>query len=164
MKNGRCRLHGGKSTGPKDKPAKPGKKHGIYDETLTAEERAIAAEMILGNVDEELKIARIRLRRALIAQEKWAKAPLDEQGLPLIEIVTEVNEKAGEVGAPTVQYLSTKKLQKLPDFHDIVSRLLTHINNLEKTRKELIGEGAADSAIEIEGGLPPPDLEPDEPA
>lgn len=159
MKNGRCRLHGGKSRGPKGPAAKTGRKHGIYDAAMTEEELALTASMVLGNVDEELKITRLRLRRALIAQDKWANAPLDEAGMPLVEIVNEVNEKAGEAGGEAAQFLSTKKVQKLPNFDTIIHGLIAHINSLEKTRKELLGETGAgtktgsDLAREIKDAL-----------
>lgn len=155
MKNGRCRLHGGKSTGPKDKKKQPKtfKTHGIYDLAMTEEERAFAASMVLGNVDEELKITRLRLRRALIAQDKWANAPLDEAGMPLIEVVKESSSERGD---------SIKKIQRVPNFDAIIHGLIAHINSLEKTRKELLKEsdendpsspGDARDHVSFSGGL-----------
>lgn len=67
MPNGRCRMHGGKSTG-----APPGNdnavKHGIYRSTLTEDERADYDSLQLGDVDHELRLVRVRLARALKAE------------------------------------------------------------------------------------------------
>ena len=67
--NGRCHLHGGKSTGPRDQYGNQNaRKHGIYSRTITKEEQGILSLINLGSVDEELVVSRIQLRRALIHQ------------------------------------------------------------------------------------------------
>lgn len=45
-------------------------KHGIYRAHLTDEEREAYDELTLGNVDEELRLARIRLSRTLSAEKE----------------------------------------------------------------------------------------------
>ena len=63
MQNGRCRLHGGATPKGKRSPnITPGS---IYSKFLTEEEQALEATLELGNVDAELKLMRLRLRRAL---------------------------------------------------------------------------------------------------
>jgi hypothetical protein len=64
MPNGRCRMHGGSSKGA---PAGNDNavKHGIYRSTLSAEECADYDNVEIGGLDAELRLARVRLARAL---------------------------------------------------------------------------------------------------
>jgi hypothetical protein len=65
MPNGRCRMHRGGSTGPKTpNTARNALKHGIYASFLTDEELELAQQIKLGSLEDELRLARIRLRRA----------------------------------------------------------------------------------------------------
>ena len=69
LSNGRCRLHGGNSTGPRDQRGNQNaRKHGIYSKTTTKEEESALDLMKLGALDDELAVARLQLRRALIHQ------------------------------------------------------------------------------------------------
>ena len=71
LNNGRCHLHGGKSTGPRDQRGNQNaRKHGIYSRTITKEEQDILSLIKLGSVDDELAVSRLQLRRALIHQEE----------------------------------------------------------------------------------------------
>jgi len=70
MPNGRCRLHGGKLTGPK-KGEQRALKHGLYAKGLIGDEKALYPEIKCGNIDDEIKILRIKLRRAWYAQGLW---------------------------------------------------------------------------------------------
>jgi len=81
LKNGRCRLHGGKSTGPKDrakhseslKGNKNALKHGLYEtiwlDTLTGEEQELYHQVSTDRnvqVDSEYRLSELRIRRMLI--------------------------------------------------------------------------------------------------
>lgn len=124
MANGRCRVHGGSSTGPvKPNTANNAATHGIYQKHLTQEERGQYSCLTLGEVDHELRLMRIRLARALEAEFKAnGEAELDE--------VTE-NDGAGEYVARE----SRKK--KVRDYNTIIDRITARIESLEKTRKLL---------------------------
>ena len=124
MKNGRCRVHGGSSTGPKTPATTPGS---IYSKFLTEDERADYEGLTLGGVDHELRLTRIRLARALDAERKAA-------GQPELEEVTE-NDGGG---APVPR--ETRK-SKVRDYVTIIDRLTARIESLERTRKSLEGEG-----------------------
>lgn len=63
----RCRMHGGTSEGPR-KGSRHALKHGIYSDVLMPEDEQLMNVLELGSLDHELKIARIRLRRALREQ------------------------------------------------------------------------------------------------
>ena len=123
-----CRVHGGASTGPKKHTTqKTALKHGIYASGLSDEELAMWAEVQVGNVDEELRLCRIKLRRALIAQAEIQVAPISPNnpaGFELWEI------RSTESGTQTVTRRS--------DYAAIIDRLLGRIGQLEKIRAELI--------------------------
>lgn len=70
MANGRCRMHGGKSTG-----APKGNKNGstpgsIYSKFLTDEEKEIVSQVELDNIDNEIRLYRARLYRLLKAESE----------------------------------------------------------------------------------------------
>lgn len=138
MPNGRCRMHGGPSTGPKDNRGnKNALKHGIYSNQLTDEERKQFDEIELGAVDLELRLARIRLARALAAEHA-------AQGEPeLLEVV----ENDG--GGPQLAKRSTKSTVR--DYTAAIDRLMGRIESLERTRKLLdAGDGENDDIVGFE--------------
>jgi len=144
MANGRCKRHGGKSTGPKV-PLVGGKsnfaKHGLYSAYYTEDEKASLEDLVLGNVDADLRLCRVRLKRALMMRKKWEDSLADgADGSGELVLVERVEgESIGEGGEVTPV---EKKTSKLPDFEKIESVLLGRIESLERTRKEL---GASDS-------------------
>ena len=76
MPNGRCRMHGGPSTGA---PLGNGNAvtHGIYRSLLTDQERTDYDGLELGGVDHELRLVRVRLARALKAEKDAIKTDRD---------------------------------------------------------------------------------------
>ena len=132
MANGRCRLHGGKSTGaPKGSQSKPG---ALYSAYYTEEERMLAEELQLGSIDEELKLCRIRLNRALKLE-----AEQDAEVLEL-EKVVETPTVIGGVPItddPDVPPVRQKTFVRR-DYDAVIHRLLGRIESLEATRQKLI--------------------------
>ena len=126
MKNGRCRLHGGASTGTPGRTN--ARTHGIYVTRLTVEEQADYAELELGSVDHELRLTRVRLARALDAEKQAnGDAELDE--------VTE-----NEGGGAAIANRSVKR--KVRDYISIIDKLTARIESLERTRNALdAGDG-----------------------
>lgn len=134
-KNGRCRLHGGASTGPVGYTNAA--THGIYRQHLTDSEREQYGALELGHVDHELRLARIRLARALAAENA-------AQGQPEIDEITE-NDGAGEYVA------RVSKKSKVRDYSSIIDRLTARIESLERTRKQLdAGDGGNDDIAGFE--------------
>lgn len=120
----RCRLHGGASISNQN-----AKTHGIYASTLTETERNQWNDVQIGSIDEELKLCRLRLVRALKAEnENGAKPELDE--------VTVKTSKSG--GTPGGE----KKFRRR-DYVGIIDKIMARIESLEKTRLHLLNEGAA---------------------
>src|SRR5450755_397714 len=62
--NGRCRTHGGASTGPKNPNTKTNAlKHGFYSEALLPEERALYDAAAVGDIEAEIRLAKVKLFR-----------------------------------------------------------------------------------------------------
>lgn len=71
MQNGRCRMHGGKSTGAPTGNRNAATPGSIYSRYFTEEEKELAAQIELGRVNEELRLTRIRLMRALAREAEY---------------------------------------------------------------------------------------------
>ena len=69
MPNGRCRMHGGKAA-ETHKGNQNARKHGIYSDAIQAEESELWDQIDVGSLDDDIRIAKLQLRRALIAQNK----------------------------------------------------------------------------------------------
>lgn len=128
MSNGRCRVHGGASTGPKKQDGNTNAmRHGIYSDLIHPDDVQHCDSILsLSGVENELLIARLQLRRALKAQ---ANADLLTDGMEIYETVD--REGAENVTAKA----ETKK--KLRDYPQIIDRLMARIESLEKTRMTL---------------------------
>lgn len=118
----RCKLHGGKSTGPKEQrgnknAAKPGS---IYSQFLTDAENDMLASIELGRVDDELRLTRIRLMRALARENEHGNT---------LEIDSEKLE-TGEHG-------STTTTSKVRDYSSLIDRLTARVESLERTKEDL---------------------------
>jgi hypothetical protein len=128
MPNGRCRFHGGLSTGP-GLNNRNAVKHGIYVTHLTPDEQKQYGTLAIGHVDHEIRLTRIRLARAL-ATEKAA------QGEPELEEVVK-HELIGLEGS------KRDEKSRVRDYVGIIDKLTSRIESLEKTRRELLKAGDA---------------------
>lgn len=145
----RCRLHGGKSL----ESNKLATKHGIYTQSLTDEERAMFPEIEIGNVDNEIRMAKIMLNRALIMHAEVRRNPNDPKNLTGFEL-TEITRTSKGGGKTDIS-----STQKRPDGIAIIDRFMGRIASLEKTRAELVAsatqnvDNPAEKAIEIAEAL-----------
>lgn len=148
MPNGRCRRHGGASTGA-PKGNQNARKHGIYSDTLTADEQGLWDEIGIGTLDDDIKIAKLQLRRALIAQAKAEAGDGLDLDLESINIrgtdPVEEGETPREPGQP-----STTIQRRRRGYEDIINRLLGRIGDLESKRADIIKKLDPDD----EGPLP----------
>lgn len=152
-------MHGGTSTGAKTVDGKKAvsknamRSGSIYAQYLTDEEREQFANLELGRVDDELRLQRIRLARALKAEYE------DElgEGLQLDESIERVG---GELALDEKKY-------KRRDYAHIIDRITGRIESLEKTRVELIKVNPPGDTENLFGGaeytLKPDDLTPKNP-
>lgn len=129
----RCKLHGGKSTGPinqrgNSNGAKPGS---LYSRYLSADEASICAELELGSVDEELRLTRIRLMRALKLEAESEECRL--------ELEAETVKPAILGGMPIYDEEPVREKQyKRRDYSALIDRLTARIESLESRRSSLI--------------------------
>lgn len=122
----RCKFHGGKSTGNQKahgntNAAKPGS---IFSKFLTTEENEMMDALELGKVDHLLRLANIRLVRALADEQRLGDKP---------ELDALINRTGG--GQNTVPKEGHFKRR---DHRMIIDRCIARIESLEKTRAELL--------------------------
>lgn len=115
----RCKLHGGKSSGPQNlsgnkNAAKPGS---IYSQFLTGDENDLLASIQLGRVDDELRLTRIRLMRALARENELGNT---------LEIDSEKLEDG--------EKMTTSKVR---DYSCLIDRLTARVESLERTKEDL---------------------------
>lgn len=127
----RCALHGGKSTGPRNSSgnrnaAKPGS---LYSKFLSEEEEEIALGLELGQVDEELRLTKIRLMRALAAER-------DSEALEL-ECMTEKPVLFGGVPDEEGDVIE-ERTYRARDYAGLIDRLTARIESLESRRQALL--------------------------
>jgi len=121
----RCRWHGGLSTGnQKGTQSANAWKHGIYSKKMTGEELIIAQGLTFGRVDDELRLTKIRLMRALNAE--------NERGNTL-EIDSSVERDGG--GKMVVR---AEEIFKVRDYSTMIDRLTGRIQSLERDRLFLV--------------------------
>ena len=136
MPNGRCKLHGGASTGV-PKGNKNSLKHGIYSKTLRGDEVELWHKININGVDDELRIAKIQLMRALKAQGLVFDNPDGEDGFYLSELKTEARARRGGARAGGENAAHKTTVRKRPDYWDQIYRLLGRIGHLHQVRASL---------------------------
>ena len=125
----RCKLHGGKSSGPKNlsgnkNAAKPGS---IYSQFLTDDENDLLARIQLGRVDDELRLTRIRLMRALARENEFANT---------LE-VDSAKEEPIQINGKETALTSITTTSKVRDYSGLIDRLTARVESLERTKEDL---------------------------
>lgn len=132
MPNGRCRMHGGRASITHKNNKNAVKIGGIYSQYLTDEEKKISAELELGSLDDELRLTKIRLVRALKAESKQQEQ-IDELELDAY------SESPALIGCvPDYDELIKVKQFKRRDYVAIIDKLTARIESLEIRRASLI--------------------------
>lgn len=142
MANGRCRLHGGKSTGPKNNHGNQNaKKHGIYAKFITDDEWQAVGKSELDTLDDELRLCKVRLLRALQAENKQGN--LGDEALELIRKTVEPPIIGGVPIMPDndddMAEIVEKSFEKR-DYNSIIDRLIGRIQSLTVTRQDLVSK------------------------
>lgn len=137
MANGRCRMHGGKSTGAKNN--KNNLKHGIYSKFITDDEWQAVEQSELDTLDDELRLCKVRLLRALQAENKQGN--LGDEALELIRKTVEPPIIGGmpivpDDGDDDVAEIVKKSFEKR-DYNSIIDRLIGRIQSLTQARLDL---------------------------
>ena len=125
----RCKLHGGKSSGPKEQrgnknAAKPGS---IYSQFLTDDENGLLASIEIGRVDDELRLTRIRLMRALARENEFGNA---------LE-VDSAKEEPIQINGKETALTSITTTSKVRDYSGLIDRLTARVESLERTKEDL---------------------------
>ena len=125
----RCKLHGGKSSGPKEQrgnknAAKPGS---IYSQFLTDDENDLLAGIELGRVDDELRLTRIRLMRALARENEFGNT---------LE-VDSAKEEPIQINGKETALTSITTTSKVRDYSGLIDRLTARVESLERTKEDL---------------------------
>lgn len=142
MANGRCRLHGGKSTGPKNNHGNQNaKKHGIYAKFITDDEWQAVEKSELDTLNDELRLCKVRLLRALQAENKQGN--LGDEALELIRKTVEPPIIGGVPIMPDddddMAEIVKKSFEKR-DYNSIIDRLIGRIQSLTVTRQDLVSK------------------------
>lgn len=140
-------MHGGTNKGP-GKGNQNARKHGIYADVLNAEDREVYDRIEIGSVEEEIRIVRVKLRRALRQQELYDAVASDPNAqvtklrdrMEVSEIVTTTSSDGG------VSQTAVKR--SIRDYSSEISRYTRLISDLEKRQFEL-GKSNPGSAEEI---------------
>lgn len=150
----RCKLHGGgasRANKANKHAAKPGS---IYSKFLTDEENDALAGIELGRVDDELRLTRIRLMRALARENEFGNT---------LELDSEKVEPHSEDGKPVDGDATlVTRTSKVRDYSALIDRLTARIESLERTRAELLKHNPPDTGpvarieIEVVSGRPNP--------
>ncbi|MDK4689684.1 HGGxSTG domain-containing protein [Kingella negevensis] len=153
MANGRCKLHGGKSTGA----PKGNKNHvvagSLYSKYYTEEEQQLADEISLDSIDEEIRLCKIRLSRLLALEAKQEAEELE------LERIVETPPIVGGIpidddDTPPVQ----QKTFVRKDYDSIIQRTIARIESLTLTRQK-ITNGAKVDLTNSDGSLKPTVIE-----
>lgn len=129
MKNGRCRVHGGASTGA-PKGNSNATTHGFYSDALFDEaERELYARAEPGSVDDEIKLAKVKLFR-------YVKSAGSVELQDMVDGALEVIRKQGS-DLQGVDYDRRELKVAAPDYADLIIRTLDLIRKLELARIQL---------------------------
>lgn len=134
MANGRCRLHGGLSTGA-PKGNQNARIHGIYSKFFSEEEKQEAAQFDIDRIDDELLLCKVQLMRALKAEQEQTSKN-DSEKLELIAKTMQVVQEMGMGNGKKQVHQSFAKT----DFGGLIDRLIARIQSLTITRQDLMSK------------------------
>jgi hypothetical protein len=157
LENGRCRRHGGMSTGPrteegKQRVAQNSRKYGLYSVSPTNDEYDMLADVIgtIGNLDNEIVDLKFQIRRVTIALREEYEGDWD--GMRNERTVTRrskalmIRPQDGDgnfVGPerPEGGEFETMSEKRAADLYTIYDRLMGRLQRMEQTRFILNGGG-----------------------
>jgi hypothetical protein len=139
----RCKLHGGLSTGA---PKGNGNavKHGFYSDALLPEERVLYERAEVGSLDDEIKLARVKLHR-------FVRLSGSTELMEMIDGAVEVTRKTGlafdQAEKEMLPFDKREIKAAAPDYADLIIRQIDLIRKLELARRDLMS-GDDDDAPE----------------
>ncbi len=146
MPNGRCAMHGGLSTG-----APPGNtnavKHGFYSNALLPEERDLYERAEVGSLDDEIRLARVKLHRLVRLSGSADVADLVDSALE----VAKKRDTHPAIG----QFEKSEIKVKAPQYAELIIQALDQIRKLELARAQM---RLAERKLEAEEGASNDDI------
>ncbi|PLT18728.1 hypothetical protein CXP34_01615 [Ralstonia mannitolilytica] len=155
-------MHGGTSTGPKNQAGNTNAiKAGFYSSALLPEERELYERVEIGSLDDEIRLARVKLHRFVRLS---GSTELQE----LIDGALEVARKTGmayDEATKSMQPFDKQEIKAAaPNYADLIIRQLDLIRKLELARADLKrdeppppdggGQGGADYTLSPDEGVP----------
>jgi len=127
----RCRLHGGLSTGNQSAAGNTSAvKHGFYSSALfDDEERALYSAAEIGSVDDEIRLAKVKLFR-------YVKASGSVTMQKMVDGALEVIDKQG-TDMRGIPYDKRELKAEAPNYADLIIRTLDLIRKLELARSQM---------------------------
>lgn len=153
----RCKLHGGLSTGA-PKGNSNAVKHGFYSDALLPEERTLYERAEVGSLDDEIRLARVKLHRFV-----RLSGSLELQDL--VDGALEVARKSGiayDAATESMQPFDKQEIKAAaPNYAELIIKQLDIIRKLELARLDInkAGGGGDHDAMEREDTF----ISPDEP-
>lgn len=130
----RCKLHGGASTGA-PKGNSNAVKHGFYSDALLPEEKALYERAEVGSLDDEIRLARVKLHR-------YVRLAGSVDLMDMVDGALQVTRKIGEEYDRATQSMQPYDKQELkaaaPDYADLIIRQIDLIRKLELARLDII--------------------------
>ncbi len=147
MANGRCRMHGGKATETHAGNTNA-VKHGFYSDALTSDERVLYERAEVGSLDDEIRLARVKLHRYVRLAGSLDLMDMVDGALQITRKIGEEYDRATE----SMQPYDKKELKAAaPDYADLIIRQIDLIRKLELARRDLMADedGNAPDSIRI---------------
>lgn len=130
MRNGKCRVHGGSSTGPKDATANTNAvKHGFYSDALQPAERILWERVTPGSIDDEIRLMRVKLHRLVKLSGSADVADLIDSALEVAQ-KRDTHPKIGEFEKSEIKV-------KAPQYADLILQAVGEIRKLELQRLQM---------------------------
>ena len=124
----RCRLHGGASKGA-PKGSANALKHGFYSDALQPEELEMYQRAQVGSLDDEIRLAKVKLFR-------YVKASGSASMSEMVDGALEVIQKQG-TDMRDIPYDKRELKAAAPNYADLIIKTLDLIRKLEQARVEL---------------------------
>lgn len=147
MPNGRCRVHGGASTGPRNQRGNTNAvKHGFYSDALQPEERELYERVQIGSLDDEIRLARVKLHR-------FVRLSGSADLMDMVDGALEIARKSGIAFNHATKEMEPFDKQEIkaaaPDYADLIIKQIDLIRKLELARRDLMSDDDEDAPESI---------------
>lgn len=129
----RCRLHGGASS-KANKGNAHAVKHGFYSDALLPEEKLLYERAEVGSLDDEIRLARVKLHRFVRLSGSLELADMVDGALEVTRKIGMAYDLATKDMAP---YDKKELKAAAPDYADLIIRQIDLIRKLELARADL---------------------------